>query len=586
MENTQSENEWGREGITIAIMVKNEEAGIKSALESFLDSRLQIHDLLVQGGVKEVLVWDTGSTDGTVGLVTEHYSRYANESCPKGRLETRLVQSAPPEVAPGIIHFGDARNRLLELAEYDRVILLDGDEQITVFPKTSGVGQLVSASVLLDLVNSGKQPPKLDFSEVTVETRTLRMFARGEHSFLLADLATVARKSPDQPWTVDGSLLAQIRGVCRRRWKYEWPIHNRPVLKSGDPVDVLSYSCARSRLGWVAKYQPKVLRSERVEAVYKEWIPQLAWTAMNAGPEGRLSALDALVAHSGYLAKFRLMFDNSEDEYGFKSSQALVELVRRSLNELRWLSDAISSLQPDDRERLLVKLKGKDSSVHTLEAGCRALIEVGLEGWALLAVVTNSAFTVAAEYAAATNAKADKLREELRGNLPRFVEEAKARRDLLDSISALTTVIAYGYPINTRLVFTDSVVATAFLVESVLCVQLEAAARDVLDPNAYTELTEKYPGVLGVRVTPVYWEETLKVFHACTKDGGALNAVVSSVVRKLQAAKAGKPLEASSRPSPSVRGAHSPRASSELSSLPLSRADRRAAARAGRKARV
>lgn len=88
--------------ITAAFYVKDEKDGLRNAI-------LSVRDV-----VDVVLVWDTGSTDGTLETVDDLIDRVY-----------RLV------VPPDAVNFGELETMVTHLAKTDWVLRLDGDETLT-----------------------------------------------------------------------------------------------------------------------------------------------------------------------------------------------------------------------------------------------------------------------------------------------------------------------------------------------------------------------------------------------------------------------------------------------------------------------
>jgi glycosyltransferase involved in cell wall biosynthesis len=88
---------WKPGGVSAVLIVKNEEAVLRRCLESLK-------------GADEIVVLDTGSSDGTLQIAREHTAK--------------VVQTAP--IVP--FHFAEARNRADKLATKDWILTIDADE--------------------------------------------------------------------------------------------------------------------------------------------------------------------------------------------------------------------------------------------------------------------------------------------------------------------------------------------------------------------------------------------------------------------------------------------------------------------------
>lgn len=151
--------------VSLAMVVKNEAAGIRAAIESALPV------------VDDVLVHDTGSTDGTQDIARE--------------LGARVVEE------PWRADFSYHRNLSISEAKGDWIFILDGDE---ILKEPADLRETIDAAWQM----------KLDgiFTYVCSVTETDRVAERER----------------------------QIRAFDRSRIRYKFPIHNQPFGHRGDKM--------------------------------------------------------------------------------------------------------------------------------------------------------------------------------------------------------------------------------------------------------------------------------------------------------------------------------------------------------------
>ena len=87
-----AQNMWAEPLLVMVLMVKNEASVIEATLQPFID-----------GGVKDFVIFDTGSTDGTQEIVTHFFERHA--------IEHAYIVEEP------FIDFSTSRNRALDVAQ-------------------------------------------------------------------------------------------------------------------------------------------------------------------------------------------------------------------------------------------------------------------------------------------------------------------------------------------------------------------------------------------------------------------------------------------------------------------------------------
>src|SRR4030042_3759282 len=86
------------------VLVKNEERYLWYAVASVIDF------------VDKVLLWDSGSTDGTLGIIAELIKKYP------GKIDFKKVKIETPEGFTGV------RQQMLEETASDWILVVDGDE--------------------------------------------------------------------------------------------------------------------------------------------------------------------------------------------------------------------------------------------------------------------------------------------------------------------------------------------------------------------------------------------------------------------------------------------------------------------------
>lgn len=95
--------------ISVCTIIKNERERIEDLLNSLVDF------------ADEIVIVDTGSTDGSHACIEEYISSHK-------RAPIRVLKYA----TPGIFHYGIAKNFSIDNATKDYVIVLDADERLSV----------------------------------------------------------------------------------------------------------------------------------------------------------------------------------------------------------------------------------------------------------------------------------------------------------------------------------------------------------------------------------------------------------------------------------------------------------------------
>ena len=102
-----------KNGISLCMIVKNEEQYLQSCLNSVKDY------------VNEICIVDTGSTDSTIQII----SNFTSNSMFNGKITLGFYEKAYTN-STDLFHFAEARNQSLKLASFDKILILDADEVV------------------------------------------------------------------------------------------------------------------------------------------------------------------------------------------------------------------------------------------------------------------------------------------------------------------------------------------------------------------------------------------------------------------------------------------------------------------------